>query len=44
LEQDEEESEISAINIQTSDQITKREIEEKTTIINKYKRIDQITL
>lgn len=39
-----EESEISALNSTSADQITKREIEEKTAIINKYKRIDQVTL
>lgn len=44
IEVEGEESEISAVNIVTSDQITKREIQEKTEIINKYKRIDQMTL
>lgn len=44
LELEGEESEVSAVNIVTSDQITKREIQEKTEIINKYKRIDQMTL
>ena len=28
----------------TNDQVTKREIEEKTKIVEKYKRIDQVTL
>ena len=28
----------------TNDQVTKREIEEKTKVVEKYKRIDQVTL
>jgi len=40
MEQEVEESEISALNIVTSDQVTKRELKEKTEVINKYKRID----
>jgi len=45
-EQDGEESEVSAMNIVTTShaQATKRELEEKTEIINRYKRIDQVTL
>lgn len=41
-EQDGEESEVSAMNIVTTShaQATKRELEEKTEIINRYKRID----
>ncbi len=36
-----EESEISAMNIvTTNNQVTKREIDEKTEVINRYKRID----
>ena len=48
LEQDLEESEISvnAVNIESNEarMFPKRQIEEKTQIINKYKRIDQMTL
>ena len=46
VEQDGEDSEAnsSAVNIMTNDQITKREIEEKTKVVEKYKRIDQVTL
>lgn len=46
VEQDGEESEVSAVNITTggAEQVTQREIEEKTEVINKYKRIDQTTL
>eukprot|EP00353_Schmidingerella_taraikaensis_P013304 CAMPEP_0185581288 /NCGR_PEP_ID=MMETSP0434-20130131/18217_1 /TAXON_ID=626734 ORGANISM="Favella taraikaensis, Strain Fe Narragansett Bay" /NCGR_SAMPLE_ID=MMETSP0434 /ASSEMBLY_ACC=CAM_ASM_000379 /LENGTH=40 /DNA_ID= /DNA_START= /DNA_END= /DNA_ORIENTATION= len=40
MEQEVEESEVSALNIVTSDQVTKRELQEKTEVINKYKRID----
>ena len=40
MEQDGEESDASALNIVTGDQITKREIEEKTKAVEKYKRID----
>ena len=40
-EQEGEESEISAMNIVTTKhQVTKREIDEKTEVINRYKRID----
>ena len=39
-----EESEATSVNIETKDQITKREIDEKKQVINKYKRIDQNTL
>jgi len=35
-----EESEFSTSNIISGDQITKREIQEKTEVIQKYKRID----
>ena len=28
----------------TGDQVTRREIEEKTKVVEKYKRIDQVTL
>ena len=48
LEQDLEESEMSvnAVNIESNEarMFPKRQIEEKTEIINKYKRIDQMTL
>ena len=46
VEQDGEDSEAnsSAVNIMTNDQISKREIEEKTKVVEKYKRIDQVTL
>ena len=42
VEQDGEDSEAnsSAVNIMTNDQISKREIEEKTKVVEKYKRID----
>ena len=44
IEQELEESEVSHVNIETAEAITKREIEEKTKVVQKYKRIDQITL
>ena len=46
VEQDGEDSEAnsSAVNIMTNDQISKHEIEEKTKVVEKYKRIDQVTL
>ncbi len=40
IEQEVEESDVSAMNIETADQVTKREIEEKSKVITKYKRID----
>ena len=47
IEQDGEESEVSAMNIVTAhhkEAITKREIQEKTDVINQYKRIDTVTM
>ena len=35
---------MSAVNIETKDQIEKNQIEEKQKVIDKYKRIDQVTL
>ena len=45
-EQDGEESEVSAVNINTGGDIaiSKRELEEKKAVINKYKRIDTVTI
>ena len=45
VEQEVEESDgQSALNIVTKDQITRNELEEKQKVIDKYKRIDQVTL
>ena len=35
---------MSALNIETKDQIARNQIEEKQKVIEKYKRIDQVTL
>ena len=44
-EQEIEESDgMSALNIETTDRIAKNQVEEKQKVIDKYKRIDQVTL
>lgn len=44
MEQDGEESDFSAVNIVTKEEKTKLELLEKSVVIDKYKRIDQVTL
>jgi len=40
MEQDGEESEVSAVNIVTNEEASRRELADKNVVINKYKRID----